>query len=99
MNIIDLIPFDHYITRQELSAATGMSDRSIREEIHRLRTESPETLIMSSSKNRGYKRPSSYDELIICKDECTKRIKAELKKIQTIDIVLRNRDQLGLGMV
>lgn len=99
MNIIDLIPFDHYVTREELSAATGMNDRAVRDEIHRLRTESPETLIISSSGHKGYKRPSSYAELIACRNESTKRLQAELKKIRTIDIVLNNRGQMGLGIV
>lgn len=99
MNIIDFIPFDHYVTRQELVSKTGYSDRSIRDEIHRLRTESPETLIISDSRHRGYKRPSTYDELSACRAESVSRMKAELKKIEAIDLVLRNRDQMGLGLI
>ena len=98
MNIIDLIPFDHYVTRDELVQMTGFSDRAIREEIQRLRSDSPETLIISSSKSKGYKRPSTYDELILCRDQSIKRLKAEKAKIMQIDIVLNNRDQKGLGL-
>jgi len=99
MSIIDLIPFDHYVTRQELVSMTGMSDRAIRDEIHRLRTDKPETLIISSSSKRGYKRPMKYDELQQCRNESISRIKAELAKVRAIDRVLENRDQLGLGVV
>lgn len=98
MNIIDLIPFDHYITRRELVEATGMSDRKIRNEIHELRVKSPETLIISSSAKKGYKRPSSYKELLMCREESIKRLKAEKRKIMTIDIVLNNMGQKGLGL-
>jgi hypothetical protein len=99
MNIIELIPFDHYVTRQELVAKTGYSDRKIRNEIHRLRTDSPETLIISDSRHCGYKRPSTYDELTACRAESVSRLKAELKKIEAIDVVLNNRDQMGLGLI
>lgn len=99
MNIIDYIPFDHYVTRKELVSMTGYSDRMIRKEIHRLRTESPETLIISDSHHSGHKRPSTYDELSSCRAESVSRLKAELKKIEAIDVVLNNRDQIGLGLI
>lgn len=98
MNIIDLIPFDRYITRQELRNATGMKDRQIRREIQIARSSSPENIIISSSGNRGYKRPKNRDELIKCRNESIARIKAEKKKIEAIDSLLANRDQKGLGI-
>lgn len=98
MELINLIPFDRYITREELVKATGMSDRMVRREISRLRTESPETLIVSSSGNSGYKRPSGYKELKACRNESMARIKAELRKVKVIDVLLNNRDQKGIGL-
>ena len=98
MNLIDLIPFDRYITLDELESATGMNRRTIRDEMHKLRTKSPETLIISSSSKKGYKRPSSYDELLACRNESIKRIRAERKKIQILDIVINNKGQRGLGI-
>jgi len=98
MNIIDLIPFDRYITLDELESATGIGRRAIRNELHKLRTASPKTLIISSSSKKGYKRPTDYDELIRCRNESVKRIKAERKKIQILDIVINNRGQKGLGI-
>ena len=52
MEIYSLIPKDRYVTREELVHMTGLSDRKIREEINALRKK-PETLIISSSKQRG----------------------------------------------
>lgn len=97
-NIIDLIPFDRYITRQELRNATGMKDRQIRREIQIARSSSPENIIISSSGNKGYKRPRTREELEKCRNESIARIKAEKKKIEAIDILLENRDQRGLGI-
>ena len=99
MDIIRYIPRDHYISRQELSKITGMSDRAVRNEIQRLRTESPETIIISSSSKRGYKRPETYEELEACRRESISRLKAELAKVAQIDKVLKNRGQMGLGLV
>lgn len=99
MDIIRYIPRDHYISRQELSKITGMSDRAVRNEIQRLRTESPETIIISSSSKKGYKRPETYEELEICRRESISRLKAELAKVAQIDKILNNRGQMGLGLV
>ena len=98
MNIIDLIPFDRYITRQELRNATGMKDRQIRREIQIARSSSPENIIISSSGNKGYKRPRTRAELEKCRNESIARIKAERRKIEAIDLLLDNRDQRGLGI-
>ena len=75
MNIIDLIPFDHYVTRDELVSMTGMNDREVRRAIQKLRKESPETVIISSSSQKGYKRPSSYSEIEACLNESRKKVR------------------------
>lgn len=79
MNIYDYIPRDEYITRDELVRMTGMSDRAIRDEINRLRKD-PATIVISSSQKKGYKRPSSKDELMICLNESKSRVSDELQK-------------------
>lgn len=98
MNIIDFIPFDHYISRKELEAATGQKDRKNRREIEKLRHD-PATFVISSSNKKGYKRPNNYEELEKCRQESISRIKAELKKVQAIDVLINNRDQIGLGII
>ncbi len=85
MNIYNLIPSDRYITREELVRCTGFSDRKVREEINKLRKK-PETLIVSSSQGKGYKRPESVEELEACLYESMSRVKDEEEK----QSVLRN---------
>jgi len=98
MNIIDYIPFDRYISREELEAITGQKDRQNRKEIEKLR-HNPATYVISSSHNKGYKRPNTYEELQKCRNESISRIKAELKKVRAIDVLINNRDQIGLGVI
>jgi len=98
MNIIDLIPFDHYVTRDELVSATGMTDRAVRRCISDLRKKSPETVIISSSDCRGYKRPSTYAEIEKCLNESRKKVREEYAKMRQLLILLENKDQKGLGI-
>ena len=99
MNIIDLIPFDHYVTREELVSATGLNDRQVRRALQKLRRESPETVIISSCSQRGYKRPSTYREIERCLDESRKKVREEFAKQRQLMILLKNKEQKGLGLV
>jgi len=99
MNIIDLIPFDHYITRDELVSATGLTDRAVRKAISALRKKSPETVIISSSDCKGYKRPSTYAEIEKCLNESKKKVREEYAKQRQLMILLQNKDQKGLGVI
>lgn len=83
MDIYDLIPRDRYITREELVRMTGLSDRAVRDEINRLR-KNPETMIISSSHGKGYKRPASVDEIDQCIWECKSRINDEQEKVEAL---------------
>ena len=98
MNIIDYIPYDRYVTREELVSMTGINDREIRRRLHQLRTESPETVIISSSNHKGYKRPSTYEEIETCLKESESRMMHEIAKQKQLKILLKNRDQRGLGI-
>lgn len=88
MNIYDLIPKDRYITRQELVSMTGYSDRKIRDEINALR-KNPETIIVSSSHGKGYKRPSSKEELELCLWESKSRVNDELEKQRALEQAIK----------
>ena len=79
MSIYDYIPKDRYITREELVRRSGMSDRSVRMEINELRKH-PDTIIVSSSHGKGYKRPSCVEELEMCLNESKSRVRDELEK-------------------
>ena len=79
MGIYHLIPKDNWITRDELVRKSGMSDRRVRMEINELR-KNPETIIVSSSHGKGYKRPSTVEELQMCLNESKSRVKDELEK-------------------
>ena len=70
--IYDLIPSDRWITRRELCNLTGWSDRRVRDEISKLR-KNPETVIISSSSGKGYKRPTTVEELEMCRNEYRSR--------------------------
>jgi len=96
--IIDFIPYDHYVTREELVNLTGFSDREVRRRINKIRTTSPETVIISSSTQKGYKRPSTYKELENCLKESRARVRQEFAKQRQLLILLRNKDQRGLGV-
>lgn len=95
--LIDYIPYDHYITRQELVNKTGLPDREVRRRINALR-KNPETVIISSSHSKGYKRPKSYSEIERCLNESIARMNEELEKQKVLLILLKNRDQRGLGL-
>ena len=88
MEIYNLIPKDHYVTREELVRMTGLSDRKVRDEINALRKK-PETLIISSSKQRGYKRPATVDELVTCLNESRSRVKEEQIKQSALEKAIR----------
>lgn len=79
MSIYNLIPSDTWITRQELVHKSGMSDRRVRMEINELRKH-PETVIVSSSHGKGYKRPENRQELEICLAESISRVRDEEEK-------------------
>jgi len=87
VSIYHLIPKDRYITREELVRLTGMSDRAVRQAINELR-KNPETMIISSSHGKGYKRPASVEEIDQCIWECRSRINEEQEKV---DALLRAR--------
>lgn len=92
------IPFDRYITRRELQVLWGTGDRSVRDIINKIRKASPKYVIISSSSQKGYKRPSSYAEIEKCIAECEARIKEESMKKKQMEKLLKNRDQMGLGI-
>ena len=84
MGIYDFIPKDRYITREELVSITGMSDRKVRDEINALRKD-PKTVIVSSSQGKGYKIPSSVNELTLCLNESKSRVKDEVEKQRALE--------------
>ena len=94
MELIELIPFDHYVSRAELRVKTGRSDRDIRDEINRLRKD-PRTVIISSSSQSGYKRPSSLDEFDMCLNESRSRVKDELEKQNVLIRAKREWEKQG----
>lgn len=97
MSIIDFIPYDHYVSRQELVDKTGLPDREVRRRINLLR-KNPETVVISSSHNKGYKRPRTYAEIERCLNESIARMNEEIEKQKTLRVLLNNRDQRGLGI-
>lgn len=92
MSIYHLIPKDRYITREELVRLTGYSDRKIRDEINALRKK-PDTIVVSSSHGKGYKRPSSVDELLMCLNESKSRVKDELEKQIVLAKAIRDMER------
>jgi len=84
MGLYRLIPKDRYITREELVRESGMGDRMVRREINELRKH-PETVIISSSKHRGYKRPSSAEEIELCLNESRSRVAEEREKQRVLE--------------
>lgn len=92
VNIYRLIPRDRYITRAELVRSTGYSDRMIRREINELRKR-PETVIVSSSHGKGYKRPSCKEELLMCLNESKSRVREELEKQRVLEQAIRIIEQ------
>ena len=86
--LYSLIPKDRYITREELCRLTGWSDRKVRYEINLLR-KNPETVVISSSHGKGYKRPANVDELKQCIWECKSRINDEMEKVEVMERAIR----------
>lgn len=84
MSIYSLIPDDRFITRPELVRLTGWSDRKVRDEISRLR-KNPDTVIISSSRSKGYKRPESAEEIRLYMYECKSRIKDEQETVDALE--------------
>ena len=89
MSIYGFIPKDRWITREELEHLTGQSDRVNRREINE-RRKNPETLIISSSQRRGYKRPANVEEIEMCLNESRSRVKDEIEKQKVLEIAMRN---------
>ena len=98
--LYSLIPKDRYITREELCRLTGWSDRKVRYEINLLR-KNPQTVIISSSHGKGYKRPANAEELRLCILECRSRIKEEQEKADVMEraITLLGMEELSGQMV
>ena len=96
MDIYSLIPRDRYITRRELERITGLNDRSIRNEINRLRKD-PSTVIISSSHGKGYKKPSNVEELEMVLNESISRSNDEHEKqrVFRMAITLMKREPSG----
>ena len=93
------IPFDRYITRPELFLEKWkVPDRKGRDIINQIRKIAPKYVIISSSSQKGYKRPSTYDEIEMCLKESEARMKEEMAKQKQLRRLLKNKDQLGLGI-
>lgn len=89
MSVYEYIPRDRWVTRDELVRMTGMSDRAVRMEINELRKR-PETVIISSSSRKGYKRPESIQELQLCYNESRSRVIDEIEKQNVLMEAIRN---------
>ena len=94
---INDIPFDRYATREELGIKWNMNDRKVRDIINMIRKSSPKFVIISSSSQKGYKRPSTYEEIEKCLKESEARMHDEMAKQKQLRKLLKNRDQMGLG--
>ena len=88
MGLYEYIPRDRYVTREELVVMTGLSDRAVRMEINELRKR-PETVIISSSSKKGYKRPESVEELRMCLNESRSRVMDEIEKQKVLMDAMR----------
>lgn len=89
MSIYHLIPSDRWISRAELCHESGKCDRMVRREINELR-KNPDTIIVSSSHGKGYKRPSSVEELEACLYESISRVKDEEEKQRILKQAIRS---------
>lgn len=96
MDIYELIPKERYITREELVRASGLSDRWVRREINELRKH-PDTVIISSSQGKGYKRPSTVAELELCLNESRSRVREEKEKQLVLERAIRQMKKLEDG--
>lgn len=97
MSIYEFIPKDRYISRSELVAITGLSDRIVRLKISEIRKR-PDTVIISSSHGKGYKRPSTVAELESCLRESISRVKHEEAKQVAIRKRMREMTSAGEQM-
>ena len=88
MSVYEYIPKDRFVSREELVRLTGLNDREVRREINALRKK-PETVVISSSHGKGYKRPADVDELKCCIYECESRISDEQEKVAVMRKALR----------
>jgi len=84
---IDDIPYDRWITRAELRAKTGQCDRTNRDQINEFR-KNPDTMVISSSHGKGYKRPQSVEELQQCLWESRSRCNDELQKQRALEAAI-----------
>ncbi|GEM_PF-3448535 len=91
MRIYGLIPSDRYITRHELCVLSGFNDRKVRDIINTLR-KNPDTLVISSSSMKGYKRPESVDELRMCRNEFKSREQELHDSVRVFDEAIRKWD-------
>ena len=73
--IYELIPKDRYITRSELVELTKLSDRQVRDFISAIKQEHT---IISSSRNKGYRRTRSSEEMTT--DEMIEEILSDKRK-------------------
>lgn len=101
----DMIPCgrENAITRPELSRLAGMSDRSIRSEIAKLRKESDESdmAIVSTSDGTGYYRTDNLDEIRHFTAEMAKRISSTseiIRATQAIADRLMKKRMYGKGL-
>ena len=77
--ILNCIPKDHYITRQELSHITGFSDRLVRASIEQCRKQGYH--IVSSDHQKGYKLAESEQEINKLLTVYKSRIKTEIQTL------------------
>lgn len=84
MGIYHLLSSTEWKTREQLMRESGMSDRKIRDEINKLR-KNPNTVVVSSSHGKGYKIPSSVEEIDMCLYESKSRVKDELEKQRVLE--------------
>lgn len=85
--LYDLIPSARWATRDELHSATGWYDRKIRDGISELR-KNPKTMVVSSSSGKGYKRPTTVEELTICLNENRSRVEdLELQQMAILQAI------------
>ena len=95
MRIYGLISCDRYITRHELVVFSGFNDRKVRDIINALR-KNPDTLVISSSSMKGYKRPESVDELRMCRNEFRSREQELHDSVRVFDEAIRRWKNSGL---
>lgn len=93
---IEDIPYDRWITREELRAVSGQCDRVNRDQINAMR-KNPATLIISSSKHRGYKRPRTVEELELCLNESRSRVSDEMSKQRVLEAAIREMRDRSRG--